>query len=446
MMNNNKQPAYPDPAYAWYVVGILFLAYTISFVDRQIMSLLIEPIKRDLEINDTQISLLHGFAFVIFYTTLGIPLGRLADRKNRKAIISAGIFVWSFMTAVCGLAKNFWPLFLARIGVGVGEACLSPAAYSMISDYFPKEKRGVAISLYSMGIFFGAGLAYIAGGLVVQLAAGSHEIILPVVGQVRSWQLTFFIVGIPGLAVVALMATVREPFRRDLMVSGTGSSHISIAETVSYFLGHWKTYVTLIVGFSLMATLSYGFFTWVPSMFIRTFGWTASEIGFAFGCIVMTFGTGGIFFGGYIAEKIRARGAADAYLRVAMFGGIGVTLCGVSATLVPAPELSLLLLCPTVFCLGLPTGTGPAALNFMTPNQMRGQGIAIFYFVLNLMGLGLGPTTVAVFTDYVFRDEMALRYSLAIFSVIVGTVAFVSLWLGLKPFREAAQAISDSEN
>lgn len=440
-MNNYNQPAYPNPAYAWYVVGILFLAYTVSFVDRQIMSLLIEPIKRDLQINDTQISLLHGFAFVIFYTTLGIPLGRLADSKNRKAIISAGIFVWSFMTAVCGLAKNFWPLFLARVGVGVGEACLSPAAYSMISDYFPKEKRGIAISLYSMGIFFGAGLAYIAGGLVVQMASRTSEIILPLIGQVRPWQLTFFIVGLPGLAVVALMATVREPCRRDLMTSGTGTSQISIGETVSYFRGHWKTYLTHIVGFALMATLSYGFFTWIPSMFIRTFGWTASEIGFAFGSIVMTFGTGGIFFGGYIAEKIRARGVTDAYLRVAMYGGIGITVCGVSAALVPVPEISLLLLCPTVFCLGLPTGTGPAAINFITPNQMRGQSIAIFYFVLNLMGLGLGPTTVAVFTDYVFRDAMALRYSLSIFSVIVGMVAFTTLWLGLRPYRDVAKAI-----
>ena len=157
-MNNedyNKIP-YPAPAYAWYVVIVLFIAYTISFIDRQIMSLLIEPIKRDLAISDTQISLLHGFAFAIFYTVLGIPLGRLADRKNRCFIISAGIFVWSLMAGACGLAKSFWFLFMARIGVGVGEASLSPAAYSMISDYFPKEKRGIAISLNSMGVFFGA--------------------------------------------------------------------------------------------------------------------------------------------------------------------------------------------------------------------------------------------------------------------------------------------------
>ena len=186
--SSSSEPDYPNPVFAWYVVVVLFLAYTLSFVERQIMSLLIGPIKRDLMISDTQISLLHGFAFAIFYTILGIPLGRLADRKNRTIIISVGIFLWSFMTALCGLARSFWSLFMTRIGVGVGEATLSPAAYSMISDYFPKEKRGLAISLYSMGVFFGAGMAYILGGLVVKLASQAGITTLPVLGQVRPWQ------------------------------------------------------------------------------------------------------------------------------------------------------------------------------------------------------------------------------------------------------------------
>src|SRR3989338_3649517 len=196
---NNNTTAYPNPAYAWYVVTVLFIAYTVSYIDRQIMSLLIEPIKQDLQISDTQVSLLQGFAFTIFYTIAGIPLGRLADQKNRRAIISAGILVWCFMTTACGLAKNFGTLFLARIGVGVGEACLSPAAYSIIADYFPKDKRGMPISLYSMGIFFGAGLSFIISGYVIQEVSQAREIILPLIGIVRPWQLSFFIVGLPGL-------------------------------------------------------------------------------------------------------------------------------------------------------------------------------------------------------------------------------------------------------
>ncbi|MBF8269599.1 MAG: MFS transporter [Gammaproteobacteria bacterium] len=434
MKNNNNEVAYPDTIYAWYVVAILFLAYTVSFIDRQIMTLLIEPIKRDLQINDTSISLLHGLAFVIFYTIMSIPLGRLADNKNRKVIISIGILIWSFMTAVCGLAKTFWTLFAARIGVGVGEASLSPSAYSMIADYFPQEKRSFAVSLYSMGIFFGSGIAYIVGGAVVQMASQSSEIILPLAGEIRPWQLAFFIAGIPGLIVVALMTTVKEPFRRDLLAVGTGDNHMSIKATISYLVQRWQTYTTLIIGFSLMATLSYGFFTWIPSMFIRTFNWTAPEIAFRFGLIVLLFGTSGIVYGGALADKFLARGKKDAFFRVAMIAAVGVTGFGVTAVLLPNPTWVLILLIPTVFFLGFAVGTGPAAMNYITPNQIRGQGIAIFYFILNIMGLGLGPLFVASFTDYVFKDPLYLRYSLAVFTIIVGVSAFVILWAGRKPY------------
>ena len=182
-MKNNNEPDYPDPVYAWYVLLILFLAYTVAYIDRQIMALLIEPIKRDLHISDTQVSLLIGFAFVIFYTFAGIPIGRLADKKNRRVIIATGIFFWSLLTAVCGLARNFWQLFLARIGVGIGESCLSPAAYSLIADYFPKSRRSMAIGLYSSGIYVGAGLALVVGGFVIQLIANMHEVVIPVIGH-----------------------------------------------------------------------------------------------------------------------------------------------------------------------------------------------------------------------------------------------------------------------
>ena len=445
MNNNNNDVAYPNPVYAWYVVAILFLAYTVSFIDRQIMTLLIEPIKRDLQINDTMISLLHGLAFVIFYTIMSIPLGRLADKKNRKLIICIGIFIWSIMTAVCGLAKTFWTLFAARIGVGGGEASLSPSAYSMIADYFPKEKRSFAVSLYSMGIFFGSGMAYIAGGAVVQMASQSSEIILPLIGVIRPWQLTFFIVGIPGLIVVALMSTVKEPIRRDLLAVGTGDNHLSIRATINYLVQRWQTYTTLIIGFSLMATLSYGFFTWIPSMFIRTFSWTATDIAYRFGLIVLVFGTSGIVYGGVLADKLLAKGKQDAFFRVAMIAAVGVTGFGVTAVLLPNPTWVLILLVPTVFFLGFAVGTGPAAMNYITPNQIRGQGIAVFYFILNILGLFLGPLLVASFTDYVFKDPLYLRYSVAAFTILVGTSAFAILWAGMKPYRHSVDEFFSRE-
>ncbi|MBT7799203.1 MAG: MFS transporter, partial [Gammaproteobacteria bacterium] len=205
---------WPSPTIAWYAVGILFVAYTFSFADRFILSLLIEPIKQDLNLSDTKISLLHGFAFAIFYTFMGIPIGRLADKYNRRTIIVWGIATWSCMTAVCGITKGYWQLFAARVGVGVGEAALSPAAYSMIADLFPAQKLGRALSVYTTGAFVGAGLAFIIGGTAIAAITTSPEITLPVIGTIRSWQAAFFLVGLPGLLVAALMYTVKEPLRR----------------------------------------------------------------------------------------------------------------------------------------------------------------------------------------------------------------------------------------
>ena len=176
---------YPEPRWAWYGVGVLMVAYTFSFIDRYVIALLIEPIKQDFDLTDTQIGLLSGLAFAIFYTTLGIPIGRLADRYNRRRIISVGIFVWSLMTGLCGLAQSFWQLFAARVGVGVGEAALSPAAFSLIADSFPVERIGRALSVYSVGVYFGSGLAFIIGGAVIQLVTRAPDVVLPLVGIVR---------------------------------------------------------------------------------------------------------------------------------------------------------------------------------------------------------------------------------------------------------------------
>ncbi len=438
---NNNTTAYPDPAYAWYVVAILFLAYTVSYIDRQIMSLLIEPIKQDLAITDTQVSLLQGFAFTIFYTVAGIPLGRMADRKNRRAIIAAGILVWSFMTAACGLARNFALLFLARIGVGVGEACLSPAAYSLIADYFPKDNRAMPISLYSMGIFFGAGLSFIISGYVIQEVTAAREIALPMIGVVRPWQLTFFLVGLPGLLIVALMSTVREPVRRDLLTIGANKDHVSLSAAGRFLIAHARAYGAAFLGFSFEATISYGFFAWVPSMFVRSFGWEVSRIGYYFGLIVCILGTAGILLGGILADRALRRGVQDAHMRVAMYGAGFILVFGIAAMCMPTPALVLLMLCPTAVSLGIPVGLAPAAVNYITPNQLRGQVIAVYIFFAALIGMTCGPTVVALFTDYVYRDPLALRWSLASFTLLFAVLSIIAFALGLRSFRESAVAL-----
>jgi MFS family permease len=212
--DDTESEVYPSVGYAWYVVAVLTLAYVVSFIDRQILGLLVEPIQRDLGIGEKQISLLMGLTFAVFYTLFGVPLGRLADTRSRRTIIAAGIGVWSLMTAGCGLAKHFWQLALFRVGVGVGEAALSPSAYSLIADYFRPERRSTAMSVYSMGIFVGSGLAFIVGGMVAQFSAAQESYVLPLIGGIRSWQLVFLIVGFPGLAVALLLYTIREPTRK----------------------------------------------------------------------------------------------------------------------------------------------------------------------------------------------------------------------------------------
>ncbi|MBT6799931.1 MAG: MFS transporter, partial [Porticoccaceae bacterium] len=371
---DQKNSSWPSESAAWYTVGLLFVAYTFSFVDRFILTLLIEPIKQDFNLSDTGVSLLIGFAFVIFYTFLGIPIGRLADRVNRRNLIVAGITLWSCMTALCGMARGFGSLFVARIGVGVGEAALSPAAYSMIADLFPPKKLGRALSVYTAGAFVGVGLALIVGGLVVQSVTSSPEIVLPIIGTIRSWQAPFFIVGLPGLLVAALMYTVREPERREQKLSNTEGGHeaVTLKEAFAYIGQRWKVYMAHFFGFALLGVSSNVLFVWGPHILVRSFGLPVGEAGASIGIIVLTFGTMGLLAGGFMSDRLLKSGYLDNGMRV----GIVAALCGIPfALLLPLMgSLSSLFMvfCPLVLfsCLGF--GSAAAALQQVTPNRLRG--------------------------------------------------------------------------
>lgn len=306
-MHTDPNDTYPKPAYAWYVVVILFLAFTVAYIDRQVISLLVDPIKADLGISDTQIGLLQGFAFTVFYTFAGIPLGRLADKKNRKYIIMVGMFLWSIMTAMCGLAKTFSHLFIARVGVGIGEASLSPAANSMISDYFPKDKRGKPVAMYFMGVYVGVGMSFILGGLVIGMVADAGQIVLPLVGELSAWQVTFIVVSLPGLLLVGVMTTVKEPFRHDQLTKDGQQIDGGLAATKTFFMTHFSTYAILFLGFGLAGSMAIGFFAWTTPLFTRIHGWETSHIGYTFGTIIMVMGTLGILLGGAVAPEAGGR-------------------------------------------------------------------------------------------------------------------------------------------
>lgn len=440
-MSEPRQPTPAGTAYAWTVVAILMTAYVFSFVDRQILNLLVGPIRRDLGISDTQMSLLMGFSFAIFYSLLGIPLGRAADNHDRRGLIVAGLVVWSLMTALCGTARHYWQLFLYRIGVGVGEAALSPAAYSLIADYFPPERRATAISVYSAGIFVGSGLAFLLGGLVIQFASAQGDVTLPLVGATRPWQVVFYVLGLSGLVFSLTFLVVREPSRHG---AGPGAAAVPFREVVAHLWRHRRTVLCHNLGFAMIAFCSYGAAAWIPSFFVRTHGWAAGRVGIWYGIVVMVFGTAGIVCGGRLADAWRARGRLDGALRVGLWA-CAISAVGNAAFLnVPDGDWAMVALVPAVFALGMPFGAAPAAIQELVAPRMRGQTTAIYLFIVNLVGLGLGPTAVAVVTDYVFADDAALRWSLLIVGTVASLVAAGLLAAGMRPYRDMLAARSRS--
>lgn len=430
---------WPNPLYGWYVVGVLMLAYTNSFIDRQILSLLIQPIREDLQISDTQVSLLAGIAFSLFYTLLGVPIARLADQHNRKRIILTGLAVWSVMTAACGLAKNFWHLFSARIGVGVGEATLSPAAFSIIADYFPKHQLARAFSVYSMGVYLGAGLAMVIGGAVLHLVLESGAVEFPILGVVKPWQMTFFWVGLLGLPIFLLLLTVREPLRRGMVEATVAEARdaSSTAALTTFLHNNVQTVSYHFLAFSLIGIAITGFMVWTPTLFIRTWGWEAGDIGLAYGTIMLIFGTAGVYSGGHLADRLERHGYRDAILRAASLAAFLALPFATATPLMPSAELALICLALTSYFMAIPQGLPAAALQVITPNPLRAQMTALYFLVGNMVALGLGPTLMALVTDFVFEDPQKLRYSMAVVSATVLPLGGIMGFLALKPFRES---------
>jgi len=447
-VSKKSTSSWPSSVSAWYTVGLLFVAYTFSFVDRFILTLLIEPIKNDFNLSDTGVSLLVGFAFVIFYTFLGIPIGRLADRVNRRNLIAAGITLWSCMTALCGMARGFGTLFAARVGVGVGEAALSPAAYSMIADLFPPKKLGKALSVYTAGAFAGVGLALIVGGLVVQAISSSPYMSLPIIGTIKSWQAPFFIVGLPGLLVAALMYTVKEPKRREQIADNSEQKNevVSLREAFDYIGNRWKIYLSHFFGFALLGVSSNVLFVWGPHILVRSFGTNVGEAGASIGLIVLTFGTLGLLIGGSMSDRLLKRGYLDNGYRVGIFAALGAIPFGLSLPFMSSLSFLFLVFCPLVLfaCLGF--GSAAAALQQITPNRLRGVVSGCYFFLLNVIGIGLSPSITAVITNYGFKDELMLVNSVSLMVVGSSVLAALILWLGLRPYRkESAIRVDLSE-
>ena len=428
----------------WFVVAVLSLAGIVSYIDRQVINLLVEPIKADLAVTDVQISLLQGFSFALFYAILAIPLAWIADRHNRKWVILLGLVCWSGATFASGLATVFAVLFAARMLIGVGEATLSPAGFSMISDYFSKEKLPGPISVFTGTGFVGSGLALIVGGYLFSTFTEMGAITLPF-GTFQPWQVTFMCVALLSVPVFLLMLLIKEPERRDGNVVIAADDSPPAFEVLGFIGKHAGIFLPLFFGFSCMAGAQYGIGAWAPSYFIRVHGWSPLEVGQLFGPVVMFAGLAGVVSGGFMAERLLARGMTDATVRVPITAILAALPFAIAFPLVDSAMLGLGLLALVILLGTIPFGAGVATFPLITPNRMRAQVMAFYLLIANLLGYSAGPIFIAWLTDNVFADDTAVNYSLAIAPPVTMTAGLLLLFLALRPYRSMVRA-SSTEN
>ena len=422
--------------YAWGVVALLCIGGMISMLDRQVLILLVEPIKASLGISDTEVALLQGFAVAIFYGLLAVPLGRLADTGKRTTIIAAGAFFFSLSTMAGGFALSFGALFATRLCVGIGEATLTPAGSSMLGDYFPPQKVSRAMGFFIGSSFAGSGLSLVIIGAFLGWLASNPGFGFPLIGRLEDWQMVFIAASLPGLAFAAAFMFIKEPPRsQGLAIASTGTA--SLAEVFAFIRQNIRLLGPILLGLPLLAAGQFGLSVWTPSFFIRTYGWSAPEIGPVFGLMVSTISTAGVITGGWLAERQLARGRTEANLSVSMLGALCAAPFILAFPLAGNATLSLVLLAPVLFFGVMPFGAGPAAIPILAPNRMRAQLMAVYLLFANLLGAGLGPWMIAAFTDSVLQDPAAIRWSISIVgtSVILSGAAIVGL--GARAIRTA---------
>jgi MFS family permease len=430
-----SQP-YPSPAYAWWVIAVLFLAMLVSYVDRQIPALVVGPMREDLGINDTQVGWLYsGFAF--FYAAAGVPLAWLSDRKSRRLIVTIGILAWSFMTVMCGIAKNFWQFFLARVGVGVGEATLTPATHSLVGDYFPRDRIPRALSVFQVGAVVGSGLAFYIIGFVLEFIQSSPPSPMPLVGELRDWQWVFIYVGAPGLLVVLLMATVREPIRRAVPKSVSKGDQATIGEILQFYRTNWKTFLCHHVGFSFFGMVGYAFVFWTPTFFERVHGMNASDASQTFGIIFMIFGAMGVLIWAFVGEWLERKGRKDAYILAGLAGGVLTLPFVFFIQLMPNPFWAFVLYAPAMFFVNSPFGLANGAIPVITPPNMRAQVAAIYAVIVSVFGMGLGPVVGGALNDYVFTGDQGVRQSLMAMATFCGIIGTSFLWIGRRYYAQS---------
>ncbi|KQX23427.1 hypothetical protein ASD39_06285 [Sphingomonas sp. Root50] len=417
------------------------MLYCLSFIDRMILTLLVGPLKADLGLTDTQLGLLHGLAFAMFYATLGYPLGLLADRISRKWLIMTGVLLWVSMTALSAFAQSFWTLFLCRMGLGLGEAALSPAALSLIADYFRPQMRARAASVFITGASVGGALAVMVGGWLAGVVGQGGSVHLPVFGDLRTWQLTLLAVSAPGFVLGLLVMLIREPPRRQSVETQQTSGILAYLRyrrrLLSFHIG----------GMGLCAVCTYAFSMWIPTLLIRELGWTPIDVAGLYGPALLVASVVGMIGGGMLADRGVRAGDPGRTLKIAFWSMILLMISAILITIVARDTMSMMASLALFNMAGAaPFGVSLAALLATTPNRFRGQITALYLFGLTFGGFAVGPPLAGLFSDHLFPASSGLAHALALLAALSLPLAAVLLGCAIKPYRAAVEDLKLWEN
>lgn len=429
---------YPSAAVAWYGLVFLLLAYFMFFVDRNILTLLVAPVRHDLSINDTQMGILNGYSFSVLSGLCAIPFAWWADRKSRRDTLVFGISLWGLCTIASGFTTTFTELLFTRMGLGVAEAALSPAAFSLISDYFPPSRRGFAVGIYGIGGFGGIGLSYLIGGAVLAAFRGVPLVSLPLVGETSLWHAAFIVVGFITLMLGLLTLTIREPPRiGSLERTAAGSDEKGFFEHLKH---HWGAFWLVIGGYMCLGILAIGWFAWLPTYFIRVFKMPAISAGIEVGWVTTIGGVVGAVVGGYIADWLMRRNARGGKLPTLAIMFVMWIPCALGILFSTSPRISLFWAGLFTFMDGIGFMQYGNVMQEMFPPHLRARAVASWNVCSSMLSYGIGPFTFGLATDYVFHGDDGLRFTIGLISLPVIAVGFCCAWFGRKPYDRARLA------
>lgn len=436
-MSETRAEAWPKPAYAWYVVVLLVLSYALGVVDRIVIGLLVNPIKEDLNLTDTQIGIIQGLAFALFYSLFTLPVGYLVDRWKRVPVIWGGLAIWSVATMAGAFSRSFWGLFSSRVVMGAGEATTTPASASLIADYFPPEKRARAYGMFAMGGSIGIGIAYLLGGVAIGLTDSVRSLAPQLFAPFADWHVVLFIVGAPGVVLAAVMAlTMREPIRRG-----------AVNQTMRFSLSPlWRelsinrvALVTVMMGTIMNVMIVNAQLSWFPTLFVRVHEWEPSRIALALAVVGVPFGILSAITAGSALTWLAKRGREDGPVLVMMLQCAAWALFGTAKCLAPTPELALVGHVLTSMFATWAVTSALTALNQVTPNQLRGQVVAVYTLLTGLVGIAVGSGAVGFLSDYVFDYPTGIAPSLALVCFLGGAIGIAILGFGRAGYLAAVQ-------